>query len=432
MKPQFGSATPNFSTPRQEIIGLLSQRIGLDIDSIGNTAVDRAITQAIKLSELENDTAYLSQLKASKSALDNLVEAVVVPETNFFRNPESFEYLAQYVLNLQKTSARNKSLRVLSLPCSSGEEPYSIAMTLLEAGLSHTQFQVDGVDISQTALATARQGIYNRYSFRNTAVFSPQNHLNKYFTPTGQDSYRIKNRVRSHVKFHPGNLADAICLTNSSSYDIIFCRNLLIYFHQHARERALYNLYRLLVPNGLLFIGYAETSHIDQRQFTSLCVPQAFVYRKLSQWPNKMPNPLASSPLGTTSLKSKPIQPLQNTAHLNKSNQPSKSLPAAPLNELARVRALADGGQLSIALEQCDAYLQTHPMSAEAYLLLGEIYHAQGSDERADIAFHRVLYLQPDCIEALTHRLLICEQRSDHITAQRLRQRIQRLTQKNE
>ncbi|NEQ52987.1 MAG: methyltransferase domain-containing protein [Leptolyngbya sp. SIO3F4] len=422
------SSTENFRTPRQEIMALLSQRIGLNINSVSNASIDRAITQAAKLSGAENDAAYLRQLKTSKLVLENLIESVVVPETNFFRNPESFDYLTKYILGLQKAGVRSKFLRVLSLPCSSGEEPYSIAMTLLEAGLLPTQFQVDGVDISHKVLATARQGIYNRYSFRNTATFSPNPYLDKYFSLTDQGSYQINDLLRSRVKFHSGNLSDAICLPNYGTYDIIFCRNLLIYFHQHARERALYNLYRLLVPNGLLFIGYAETSHIDQRQFISLCIPQAFVYRKLSHWPNQMPPPL-SSPQELTSQKNKSIQSLKTITPLNSSNQPSTSFLEKPLNDLVRIRALADSGQLSVALEQCDAYLQANPMSAEAYLLLGEIYHAQGSDERADIAFHRVLYLQPDCVEALTHRLLFCEQRSDHVTANRLRQRLQRLTQ---
>lgn len=417
-------------------MALLSQHMGLNIHSVGTTAIDRAITQCLKLSGLEHDKAYLHQLKASKVALKDLIEAVVVPETNFFRNPASFEYLSQHVRNLHKTNPKHKTLRILSLPCSSGEEPYSIAMTLLEAGLSSASFQVDGVDISPKALTTARQGIYNLYSFRNTATFSPQHYLDTYFTPTSQNTYQINNLVRDRVKFYPGNLSDAICLPNYGPYDIIFCRNLLIYFHQSARERALYNLYRLLVPNGLLFMGYAETSHINQRQFTSLSAPQAFVYRKLSQWPNQKPVPLISSQTRLRPKERKSTPSIRHTTHrgqLNPSSQlqPPNALNDGALNELKKIRTLADGGQLTTALEQCDAYLQTHPMSAEAYLLLGEIYHAQGSDERADIAFHRVLYLQPDCIEALTHRLLLCEQRSDHVTAQRLRQRLQRLTQNN-
>ncbi len=412
--------------------------MGLNIQSVGTTAIGRAITQGIKLSGLKNDKAYLDQLKASKLALKGLIEAVVVPETNFFRNPASFEYLSQHVLSLGQTNPRHKTLRVLSLPCSSGEEPYSIAMTLLEAGLPSASFQVDGVDISTKALAAARQGIYNRYSFRNTATFSPQHYLDQYFTPTSQGTYRINNLVRARVKFHPGNLSDAICLPNYGPYDIIFCRNLLIYFHQSARERALYNLYRLLVPNGLLFMGYAETSHINQRKFTSLSAPQAFVYRKLSQWPNQTKTaPVASPQTRPWSKGIKPIQPTRRTTHQGQSNPPSQpptpnSLKDGALNGLAKIRALADGGQLTMALEQCDVYLKKHPMSAAAYLLLGEIYHAQGSDERADIAFHRVLYLQPDCVEALTHRLLLCERKADHAAANRLRQRLERLTQTND
>lgn len=421
------SSAESCLTPRQEIISLLSQHVGLNRQSIGDSAINRAITQAIKLSGLKDDRAYLQQLKTSKVVLETLIDEVVVPETSFFRNPESFDYLAQYILKFQKDKSIKQPLRVLSLPCASGEEPYSIAITLLEAGLSHGQFQVDGVDISQKALSKARQGIYAPYSFRNTASFSPQYYLDKYFTLVDQNRYQINALARVNIEFYPGNLSDSIYAPNHKAYDIIFCRNLLIYFHPSARERALYNLYRLLTPNGLLFVGYAEASQISQHKFESLCVPQAFVYRKVSQWPqDKKPSFIASQ--GLSPSKNKSLQSVNKPFYQPTSN--NQPPPKPPSEDLAKIRKLADAGELVTALEQCDVYLQAHPMSAEAYLLLGEIYQAQGSDERADMAFHRVLYLQPDCVEALTHRLLICEQKSDQTTAQKLRQRIYRLTKK--
>ncbi len=428
MPQRNSSPAKYFLAPRQEIMALLSQHIGLNIQSVGDSAIDRAITQSIKQSGLTHDRAYLQHLKTSKVALEKLIDAVVVPETNFFRNPESFEYLSQYVLSLPKATFAHKPLRVLSLPCASGEEPYSIAMTLSEAGLSHGQFQVDGVDISQKALSFARQGIYQQYSFRNTVSFSPQYYLDKYFTLVDQNRYQMNTWVRAHVKFYPGNLSDSICLPEHTNYDIIFCRNLLIYFHQSARQRALHHLYRLLAPNGLLFVGYAETGQINQQKFTSLCVPQAFVYRKFSQLPKAGKSLLVPSQ-GPSPAIGKLIQTINTAHHQNTPNK--QSPPKTPLEDLATIRKLADGGELATALEQCDAYLKAHPMSAEAYLLLGEIYHAQGSDERADMAFQRVLYLRPNCIEALTYRLLLCEQKADLQTAQRLRQRIHRLTHDN-
>lgn len=417
-----------FLEPRQEIIALLSQRMGLNIQSVGNAAIERAINQAVKQSGLTDDRAYLQAIKISNVALEKLIDAVVIPETSFFRNPESFEYLAQHVLSFPRTRSENKPLRVLSLPCSSGEEPYSVAMTLLEAGLTQGQFQVDGIDISQKALAFAHQGIYGPYSFRNTPSFSPNYYLDKYFSQVKQTDYQIHDWVRSHVNFYPGNLSNAICLPHHAAYDIIFCRNLLIYFHQSAREQALHNLYRLLTPNGLLFVGYAETSQINQQQFISLGIPQAFVYQKISQRSTNSKRSLRSLQRDLPP-KRKSVSPITKMPHQRPSSKrpPSKT----PLEDLAKIRELADSGELTTALEQCDAYLKAYPMTAEAYLLLGEIYHAQGSDERADMAFHRTLYLQPNCVEALTYRLLLCDKKNDQKTAQQLRQRIYRLTQTN-
>lgn len=402
-------------------MALLSQHIGLNLQSLGDVTLNRAINQAIQQSGLQSDTDYLNRVKTSKAELANFIDTVVVPETHFFRNPESFDYLAQHIRRLKQAKLGHRRLRVLSLPCSSGEEPYSIAMTLLEAGYSN--FQVDGVDISSKALVTARQGIYKRYSFRNTASFSPQYYLDTYFVPAAPDKYRINNRVRSHVNFYPGNLSDSTCLPNHGTYDILFCRNLLIYFHASAREQALNNLYRLLVADGLLFIGYAETRQIHPQQFKPLGIPQAFAYRKVSHWPAP-PLPQPKSPA-----KQLPVITTHGPRSLPSPKiSPQSSLPHPPSEGLQKIRKLADDGQLGAALERCDAYLQAHPTSAAAYLLLGEIYHAQGSDQRAEIAFNRVLYLQPDCIEALTYSLLLCEQRADHQNAQRLRQRIYRVT----
>lgn len=443
-------------------MALLSQRIGLNIHSVGHVTINRAITHAIKQSG-QDEGEYLQQLKTSKATLDALIESVVVPETHFFRNPESFAYLLEYARQEQKRNIKGKCLRVLSLPCCSGEEPYSIAMTLMEAGLNLTDFQIDGVDISQQSLSIARQGLYKSYSFRNTATFSTQPYRDKYFTPTPHNNYHLNPEVRSRVKFYKGNLSDVICLPQHSPYDIIFCRNLLIYFHPSARAQALQNLDRLLIDNGLLFVGYAETRLMNQQLFNPLAIAQAFVFQKL---PKQVSSPLFSiqslpeKPQGDkdfqeNKLLQKPkfrnhqknntsvIQETPSALRLSKSdthhidrkiisnsNEKTISDPTVETlsDDLTKIRKLANNGRLGAALEQCDAYLKENPTSAEGYLLLGEIYQAQGSDERADIAFHKVLYLNPNCIEALTHRLLLCEQHANQRMAEQLRQRIARLT----
>lgn len=450
-------------SPRQEIIVLLSKHIGLNINSVGHATINRAITKAIQLSETKTEVAYLQKLKASKQALQQLIELVVVPETHFFRNPESFAYLLKHIRQNQQNKENHKRLRVLSLPCSSGEEAYSIAMTLLEAGLEPAQFKIDGVDINQQGLSIANQGIYGTYSFRNTPIFHPQYYLNKYFSPVDESHYCIHKKIHSNVKFDQGNILEFDRPHQQSSYDIIFCRNLLIYFHDSARNQALDNLYHLLLPNGLIFFGYAETHIINPQKFSPLAIPQIFAFRKLKKKYIGRTNLLRISRVNLETLdkKGQPANPnlcqIKDKEHLfeqsiilgikdklyakKKSKYETiikqkckmlKNQDVSPPSEITHIRELADHGNLDTALAQCDAYLKANPMSAEGYLLLGEVYQAQGSDERADMAFQRTLYLNPSCVEALNHRLLLCEQKADRDTAEQIRQRIVRLTQNQE
>ena len=448
---------------RQDMIVLLSKHIGLNINSVGHTTINRAITKAIKLSETKTEAAYLQKLKASKETLQQLIELVVVPETHFFRNPESFAYLLKYIRQHQQNKGSNKCLRVLSLPCSSGEEAYSIAMTLLEAGLDPDQFKIDGVDINQQGLSIARRGIYGAYSFRNTPFFNPQYYLNKYFSLTDKNCYCIHKKIQLSIKFNQGNILEFDSPYQASTYDIIFCRNLLIYFHDSARHQALNNLHHLLVSNGLIFFGYAETHHINPQKFSSLAIPQAFVFQKLEKKCMDQKKLLRFSSVNVDLLDKegqldnpnpyqneyKKYSSRQHNSLVDKDRLFAKKYPVdetivkrnfetlknqkiSPLIDITHIRKLADHGNLDTALAQCDAYLKANPMSAEGYLLLGEVYQAQGYDEQADMAFQRTLYLNPRCVEALNHRLLLCEQKADREMAERIRQRIGRLTQNQE
>lgn len=494
-------------TPQREIEALLSRHIGLNINSLGAATLAQSMSQAMGAMGCTDAAAFLNCLNESEKALEALVEAVIVPETSFFRSPESFTYLRDYLVSVAQTQTHQRSWRVLSLPCSTGEEPYSIAITFLEAGVPSDKFQVDGVDISPTALTKAQQGVYQGYSFRRSAAHSPDQYIQQYFQLV-QDRYHLDAAVKSQVQFHHGNLASADCLRDHGSYDIVFCRNLLIYLHQAARDRALQNLYRLLVPNGLLFVGYAETHQIDRQRFAPIRAPKAFVYRRLPQesarrgishivtttdqvqatqalfqslpkLPHQLPDKKQSSSpslLKNSTLLRSSLTPAQEfkknctakSAAIPNNNILSTNSPSTnsltshqqvaaqaatentkkitvssssavnewtnkAINELTSepdltaIWALADRGQFEIAMEQCHCYLKTHPTHAAAYLLLGELYQAQGDDNRAEIAFQKTLYLDPNCIEALIHWALLCEQRGDQATGQRLRQRLKRV-----
>lgn len=178
----------------ERIAQLLKRRIGLDMDSVGELTVARAIEQRRRACGDPDLDAYWRRLNASESEQQELVEAVVVGETWFFRYPESFRSLQQQAFAALTRLAGRRGLRILCIPCSSGEEPYSIVMSLLDAGLAPTLFQVDAFDVSEQALAQAQAGVYGRNAFRGTDLA----YRERYFLP-GADGHHLSAAVRDRV-----------------------------------------------------------------------------------------------------------------------------------------------------------------------------------------------------------------------------------------
>ena len=171
---------------------------------------------------------------------------------------------------------------MLSLPCSSGEEPYSIAMALLDAGVPASRFQIDALDISERVVQFARRGLYGRNSFRGDAL----DYRDRYFTETG-DGHQLSAQVMERVRFQSGNLFDAGLLAHAPAYDFVFCRNLLIYFDQATQERAVQVLRRHTREDGVLFVGPAETSLLTARRLPPVAMPHCFAF--LARRPDAAP-----------------------------------------------------------------------------------------------------------------------------------------------
>ena len=224
-----------------EFSGLLKRKMGLDSRSIGAAAVERAVRHRMSATGVDDERDYLMRVQASPAEMQLLIESVVVPETWFFRYPESQQAMAQLACErlFGAGAADERVLRVLSLPCSSGEEPYSIAMALLDAGVPASRFQIDALDISERVVQFARRGLYGRNSFRGDAL----DYRDRYFTETG-DGHQLSAQVMEQVRFQSGNLFDAGLLAHAPAYDFVFCRNLLIYFDQATQERAVQVLRR--------------------------------------------------------------------------------------------------------------------------------------------------------------------------------------------
>lgn len=398
--------------------------------SLSKTVVERAIRHRMEQTSARDVGAYLGQMTPEE--LEALVELVVVPESWFYRDPQAFHAAAEYV-GARLAAAPERMLRILSLPCAGGEEPYTMAMVLLDAGIAHDSFIIDAVDISQECLERARNGIYGRNAFRNQDLGFRERH----FTVSGEDEFRINDDIRRQVRFKQGNILESGLDARAGYYDVIFCRNLLIYFDKPTTRAAITALDQLLRRDGLLFVGYAEVPSLCQNGFTPLPYPQAFGLTRevaperrkqaraappapalpsLPAWPPTAPT---AQPTRSVAPPSQPAQPARQPAPA------SAAPPAADL--LAEARRLADLGQLKEAEGKCRDYLAQVPDSAEAYFILGLLNELTKKLQLAEDYWRRCIYLQPDHYEALCHLALLAETNSDAATATALKARAARI-----
>jgi chemotaxis protein methyltransferase WspC len=404
---------------------LLKESIGIDAASIGVSAIERALRiRGGATGALEPD-AYAERVRSSSAELDEFIDAVVVPETWFFRDPGALAALTELALRRCAAQGPATMLRLLSLPCSTGEEPYSMAMALLDGGMPPHQFHIDGVDISERLLVRARTGVYGRGSFRGADLAFRERH----FAATA-DGYRISDRARQQVTFRRGNLV-APDLSRGERYDFVFCRNLLIYFDAATQDRALANLAALLKPDAYLFVGAAETGLLWEREFRSSRVGAAFIFQKgrrlRSSTQSTMPAPV-SGPAGI----SPPARPIDLTAlgltHDRRRPAPvRRSALAGPAPTLLQqARTQADEGHFVEAARLCEQHLREKGPTAEAYYLLGLVRDASGNEDDAVVHYRKALYLEPQHGDALLHLALLLDRQGQTAAAQVLRNRARR------
>ncbi|MDB6016796.1 MAG: cheR methyltransferase, binding domain protein, partial [Pedosphaera sp.] len=357
------------------IQNLLRQRMGLHSATVGSSLIERAVLLRMRSHHLTRQEDYFKLLKQSSVEWNSLVESVVVTETWFFRDKQPFLALAQLVQTEWLPAHATGPLRLLSVPCSSGEEPYSIAMSLLDAGIPHERFQIDAVDISARALDSALRGMFGKNSFRGHDL----SFRNRYFQ-TSKEGYLLTSAVRKSVHFHRGNLLETDCLNEAGTYDFIFCRNLLIYFDGPTQQKAMHKLHRLFKPAGVLFVAPAESSLALANGFASANLPFSFAFR-LAALPKRrveqIPRPLRST---LKRAKLRFAVPLAGASARKPRSNPTLHSPAikqvtAPAS-LAVARRLTNEGRLAEAAELCETHLREQGVSAEAYFLLGLVRDA--------------------------------------------------------
>ncbi len=419
--------------PVVEIETLLQNKMGLEISSIGHSSLNRALCRRMKSLSVTNKEVYINKLKSSSKELNELIEEVVVPETWFFRDKQPFKALTRHA---QLTLAKNNGhiLRILSAPCSTGEEAYSVAMTLIEAGISQDLFVIYAMDISKRSLEKAKKGEYRNNSFREKDVKTRE----KYFHQTDDNTFLLNESIRKKVRFFNGNLLDSSFMEGLGIFDILLCRNVLIYLDKRSRELALKNLECMLAMDGLLFVGHAESGLLSQDRFKQSIFPNAFAFRKID--PTECKNnshSIHSDRVNTTPLKTSPhalkrrkksySSILAKSYKYSTTTKPIKTPKPSVTEKIINARLLADEGRHKEAAELCKKYLTLHGPSAEAYFLLGMIQDEAGNPCEAAKLLRKSVYLEPNHKDALLLLSLLAEKSGDVGKAKIFKDRLERI-----
>jgi len=403
-----------------EFAALLKDAIGLDASSIGLSAIERAVAERSAACGLEDSREYFDRVRGSTGELQQLIDAVVVPETWFFRDEEAFGALGTVVQQQWRAEHSSGPFRLLSLPCSTGEEPYSIAMALLDAGFPSAGFSIDAVDVCERSLAKAQRAVYGRVAFRA----ADQSFRERYFEPVTH-GHRLTETVQRQVHFRRDNLFTFGSSPSTGQYDVIFCRNLMIYFDEPTQRRALSLLTGLLTPGGYLFVGSAESAIVPAGDFSSLKLALAFAFRRL--------DPQAARAAARKARKTPPPPRGGRVSLAQARPVPSgrKARPVPPRSDgLDDAARLADEGRLADAAACCDRYLHEHGPHARAFYLLGLVRDAAGRHDDADACYRKALYLDPQHSETLAQLVLLSERAGRAAEARLLRERLARATAK--
>ena len=255
---------------------LIRTRFGIYYDDAKQfLLLSRLQTRLVKRG-LDGYRAYVQFLQSNPQREAEWLELASVlsnNETYFFRERAQLRSLAGDILTeLQANSPR---LRLWSAACSSGEEPYSLAMTLLESGrIAENMISLKATDISQRVLDLSQKGYYRALSFRATEPAMIQ----KYFSPMG-DGFVLSEKIRKLVSFSTLNLMDANAIAAQGPLDAIFCRNVLIYFDKPTQKRVVEAFAKALRPGGYLFLGHAESLFHLTDVFEPIVQPETIVYR---------------------------------------------------------------------------------------------------------------------------------------------------------
>ena len=354
-------------------------------------------------------SAPLTRRMNARNVDEVLASHLSVGETYFFREKRSLEILGEQVLpQLLQSRRHERRLRIWSAGCCTGEEAYTIAMLLdgLIPDIKAWNITILATDFNPEFLRKAAQGIYGKWSFRD----APGWLRGRYFTGKGDGRFEILPRIRKMVTFSYLNFADDVypsLSNNTGAMDIIFCRNVLMYFTTQRAKQVADNFHRALVDGGWLFVSPAEASNTLFSPFAPIEFPGAVLYRKaanarLQSLVDKhpiltLPEAAEAAPLLPPVALAKPATaniPTEQIRQSHASLTDERELPSR------MARGCANQGKLDEALDWCGQAISTDKLNPAHHYLLATILQEQGGHDTAIQSLMRALYLDPDFVLA--------------------------------
>ncbi|WP_328755642.1 CheR family methyltransferase [Geomonas propionica] len=384
---------------------------------------------------------YLFQLMSApltQEQMKSLCGALTIGETYFLRDPKSYRALEQQILPGLIAARRRggKTLKIWSAGCSTGEEPYSIAIILsrLLRDLPEWKIKILGTDINEEALERAQRGVYGKWSFRNAPEW-----LMEYFTPLGEGHFQIVPRIRHMVHFSQLNLAGDLGSALTSGTDIIFCRNVMLYFHPELIETTVARFYAALNQGGWLFVGPTEVDHQKLVGFNCHHYDGALVLRKGERRKTPRPStkgagapPAAEGALLTDVSPARPgfdasasaphvdlpgsVEQARAAYECGDYQQAARlalSAPHLPESLALAARCYANLGRYQEAREQCEKALLLDRLDAHTHYLLSMILEQMGEGSAAEAALKHTLYLDHDYLLAYFALGNLCRKRGE-------------------
>jgi chemotaxis protein methyltransferase CheR len=387
------------------------------------------VRKRLRATGLLDSSAYLTLLDdpiSGPAEWGKLEAEITIGETFFFRYAEQFAALRETILpEIIARKASTRRLRIWSAGCSTGAEPYSLAILaneILGEGLRAWRVSILGTDINDSVLNAARQARFGKWALRSM----PDAQRDRYFVNTGKEQWEVRREFRSLVRFERHNLLSLLDGTSPleiTDFDLILCRNVLIYFHPDTVVQIVGALRDRLDDDGWMLLGHAEPSPVFSTMMQTLNLPGTVAYRRgTGDAPLPMPAPLQPK---TTLQDWKPLLPEPGPAapvqsltrpRLAKAARKSASLPApqATGDLLGDIRARANAGDFAAAADLCGKALVTEPLNAALHFYQGLILRALGRSEEAEKSFLKSLYLDKNFAMAHYHLglLLLAEGRS--------------------